>query len=380
MRAERAFLRDSAPHDRIAIIMLPSLVSRYVCPACKGDLTAHAFVVAGDEIERGILLCNRCHAAWIIDRGLPRFVPCEYYQRSAEFLREYGDRIAGAGGRPAMSGTLEGLAAHLQKTEDLFGYEWNVWKDLGFTNTQGRTKEREPITFWAKSFLTREMIVGKTVLDAGCGNGRYARVAGEFGADLFAFDLGTLSTEATAENCKDLPNVHVFQGDIFKTPFRPETFDFVYSISVLMHTGDARGAFASLVPLVKRGGTISVHVYHKGNALYERVDAAIRRRTLRYDKEKLMRFSKRAAFFCSFLPYKLQIAANLLLRIEPWPMYVFDWYGAPTATHHTYPEVFEWVKENGLDLIDHANRPHRFWWWKKYIKPPFFLTVRGRKP
>lgn len=359
--------------------MNSSLTSRYVCPECQASLALHGFVANGDDVERGVLICGGCRAAWIIDRGLPRFVPYEYYQRSAEFMREFGDRIRSLG-RPVMLGTDADLAAHLKKTEDLFGFEWNVWKDLGFATTQGRTKEREPITFNLKSFLTRAEIDEKTVLDAGSGNGRYARVAGEFGADLFAFDLGTLSTEATAENCKHLPNVHVFQGDIFKTPFRPEMFDAVYSISVLMHTGSARRAFASLAPLAKRGGTLSAHVYHKGNALYEKVDAALRRRTLTYDKQRLMRFSLRAAKLCSYLPWKMIIAANLVMRIEPWPMYVFDWYGAPIAEHHTYPEVFGWYRENGLEVTDHADRPHRFWWWKKYIKPPFFLTVRGRRP
>lgn len=359
--------------------MNPILTNRYFCPECKGDLSLHAFESSGEDVARGVLICGGCRAAWIIDRGIPRFVAAELYQRSAEFLLSYGERIAALGGRPVLRGIVADLAEHLKKTEDLFGYEWQYWNKLGFAPTQGRTKEREYTTFYLKSFLTKEMIAGKAVLDAGCGNGRYARVAGEFGADLFAFDLGTQSTEATAENCKDLPNVHVFQGDIFKTPFRPATFDFVYSISVLMHTGSARRAFAALSPLPKSGGTLSAHVYHKGNALYEKVDAALRRWTLTFNKERLMRFSVRAAKLCGLLPFKLQVAANLILRIEPWPMYVFDWYGAPIAEHHTYPEVFGWCRENGLEVVNHEDKPHKFWWWKRYIKPPFFLTVRGLK-
>jgi len=351
----------------------------FVCPDCAGTLEPHAFVESEGKMIEGVLVCGSCRVAWIVDRGIPRFVPYVAYQRSAEFLDKYRDRIAAVGGKVLVDFKFAELGEHLKKTEDLFGYEWEVWKDLGFKETQGRTKEREPITFNNKSFLTREGIAGKLVLDAGSGNGRYARVAGEFGARLFAFDLGTLSTEATAENCKDLPDVSVFQGDIFRLPFRPETFDNIYSISVLMHTGDARRAFASLVPFVKRGGTLSAHVYHKGNVLYETVDAALRRQTLKFDKQKLMRWSLRAAKLCGYLPFKLQIAANLVMRIEPWPIYVFDWYGAPIAEHHTYPEVFGWFKENGLEVTDHADRPHRHPWWKRYVKPPFFLTVRGRR-
>lgn len=360
--------------------MQSALASRYACPACKGLLTPHTFSANGDDIQQGILLCSGCKRGWIIDRGIPRFVPYAWYQRSAPFLEQYRGKMQELGAEAVSDSDLKELSELQARTEDLFGYEWNVWKDLGFANTQGRTKEREAVTFTNKSFLWKEDVAGKVMLDAGSGNGRYARVAGEFGADLFAFDLGTLSTEATAENCKHLPNVHVFQGDIFRTPFRPETFDAVYSISVLMHTGDARKAFGSLVPLVKRGGTISIHVYHKGNALYERVDAALRKKTLRYSKERLMQWSLRAAKLCSYLPFKLQIVANLFMRIEPWPIYVFDWYGAPIAQHHTYPEVYTWFAENSVPVVNNADYPHRFWWWKRYIKPPFFLTVRGRRP
>ena len=358
-----------------------SSVERYSCPECNDRLLPHAFERAGDEIVRGVLICFGCRAAWIIDRGIPRFVPYEFYQRSADFLQEFKDRITAAGGCPVVQSTVDALAVHLKKTEDLFGYEWDHWNRLGFTQelSLGRTKEKEFLTFAAKSFLNRDAVAGKLVLDAGCGNGRYARVVGEWGAELFAFDLGTKSTEATAENCKDLPNVQVFQGDIFQPPFKPETFDVVYSVSVLMHTGNARKAFASLARFVKKGGFFSAHVYHRGNALYEKVDAALRRQTLSFDKEKLMRFSIRAARLCGLFPYRVRIAFNLLLRIEPWPMYVFDWYGAPIAEHHTYPEVFNWYRENGLEVTDHADRPHRFPWWKRSIKPPFFLTVRGRK-
>ena len=46
--------------------------------------------------------------------------------------------------------------------------------------------------------------------------------------------------------------------NLFKTPFREESFDVVISNGVLHHTGDARGGFDALLHKLKPGGHIIV--------------------------------------------------------------------------------------------------------------------------
>jgi len=55
------------------------------------------------------------------------------------------------------------------------------------------------------------------------------------------------------------------QADLFKLPFRPGTFDVVYSIGVLHHTPDAKGAFERIQPMVKPGGFFSIFMHGQGN-------------------------------------------------------------------------------------------------------------------
>src|SRR5438552_3470091 len=68
---------------------------------------------------------------------------------------------------------------------------------------------------------------------------------------------------------RHLPAARVVQGDILDPPVRRGSLDSVFSIGVLMHTGDARRATASLAGLLRPGGTITVHVYAAGFPVWQ---------------------------------------------------------------------------------------------------------------
>jgi SAM-dependent methyltransferase len=71
----------------------------------------------------------------------------------------------------------------------------------------------------------------------------------------------SFAVEAARENFRDRPNVWVAQADIGKLPFRPGSFEAIYSIGVLHHTPDTRQYFMKLVPLLKPGADIAIWVY-----------------------------------------------------------------------------------------------------------------------
>jgi hypothetical protein len=63
-------------------------------------------------------------------------------------------------------------------------------------------------------------------------------------------------------------------------------------------------------------------------------------------------------------------------RLDPHPHCIFDWYAAPIATHHTYPEVIGWFDEIGWTVVDRGSQPrrkgiNRFLWRARTV------TVRG---
>lgn len=135
-----------------------------------------------------------------------------------------------------------------------FGFEW--------------TRFPEMYEHWQQSFLdymrphSPEFFRGRKVLDAGCGNGRFAHHAGKYGANVWAIDLGP-AVEVARRNCETLPNVQVLQADLHNPPFEFESFDFIYSIGVLHHLPDPEAAFQRLLRFLKPGGEIQIYLYWK---------------------------------------------------------------------------------------------------------------------
>ena len=53
----------------------------------------------------------------------------------------------------------------------------------------------------------------------------------------------------------------IVQANIFRMPFRDEVFDFVFSLGVLMHTGNTREAIKQAARVLKDRGQINLWVY-----------------------------------------------------------------------------------------------------------------------
>ena len=109
------------------------------------------------------------------------------------------------------------------------------------------------------------------MLDAGCGMGRYLRIAAESPATLIVgLDL-SLAVVAARELTSTLSRVAVVRGDLLKLPFAPGSFDHIYSLGVLDHTPDPRAAFLGLARLLKPGGRIAIWVYPRQRAVVESI-------------------------------------------------------------------------------------------------------------
>ncbi|MGH9522165.1 MAG: methyltransferase domain-containing protein [Terriglobales bacterium] len=200
--------------------MKPALLNWLVCPQCKGALTLRA-PAEGKEIEAGDLDCSVCRAAYPIVRGVPRML--------------FGE-----------------LAKDKERTASAFGYEWTHFTELTDQYRQEFLEWIEPVQ--------PEFFRDKVILDAGCGKGRHAELSARFGArEVIAVDLSD-AVESAYANTRNLPNVHVVQGDIYHLPFlRP--FDYAYSIGVLHHLPDPGRGFASVCSHLKTGGRVSAWVY-----------------------------------------------------------------------------------------------------------------------
>ena len=178
-----------------------------------------------------------------------------------------GNAYVGAGGRRFP--IVNGIPRFVESDQYVksFSFEWNIHDRTQLDiYRDDQPSERE---FIAKTAFTPEFLKGKLILDAGVGAGRYADVASRWGGDVIGVDL-SYAVEAAQRNLGDRPNVWIAQADIGALPFRPGTFDVIFSIGVLHHTPDTRKYFEKLVPLLAPGGVIAIWVYPRNDAYVNR--------------------------------------------------------------------------------------------------------------
>lgn len=140
-----------------------------------------------------------------------------------------------------------------------FGIQWREFSRTQVDSCNGTTISRdrfELITGWGGADLR-----GCTVLDAGCGSGRFAEIADAHGGAVTALDL----SEAAYAACENLrpSGVTVVRGDLLAPPLRRASFDKVFSIGVLQHTPDAAAVATELVRLLRPGGQICIWMYER---------------------------------------------------------------------------------------------------------------------
>ena len=200
------------------------------CPSCRGVLDLTASRVRGSDIEEGTLRCASCAESYPIEGAIPRFAPRDNYSGS-------------------------------------FGFQWNEFRRTQLDSHSGQPISRD--RFFSQSGWSPAELRGRRVLDLGCGAGRFAEVAVSTGAEVVAVDYSS-AADACWLNLGDNPRLHVIQGDVYRLPFDPETFDYVYSFGVLQHTPDVSGAFRALAAQVAPGGSLAVDLYPqlRGNALW----------------------------------------------------------------------------------------------------------------
>ena len=328
--------------------MKRTLVRFLRCPYTGSRLRLRGFVRDGAEVIEGVLLAEEGKRWYPVTRGIPRMLSPDLFDRG-EFVSEHRGRLEQLGIPVEAEAVEDTLTEVKQRTSESFGFEWEEYRRFGWDDPVFDL-ERERRVFLRKTVSTEEDWAGRLVLDAGCGNGRYSYWAAEFGAKVVAMDLSN-AVDSASQNIGDL-DVHLVQGDIFRPPFPADTFDVVFSIGVLMLTGDARRATLSLARLVAPVGTMSINVYGKGNPVYEFNDRLIRRFTTTMGLPSLHRFAGRMARLADFCDrHHLLNVVNGLIRLENHPHCIFDWYSPASATHHTEDEVADWFAEGGLEVL-----------------------------
>jgi SAM-dependent methyltransferase len=252
--------------------------------------------------------------------------------------------------------------ANQSRTQSAYGLQWNRYRIV--------RAEEDRVTFRNRTWFGGRDLADQVVLDAGCGMGRYVRIAAESSPRLIVgLDLSA-AVIAANELTRAWPNVAIVQGDLLRLPFAPGSFDRIYSIGVLDHTPDPRAAFLGLARLLKPGGRIAIWVYPRERPIVETImnlQRAVSTRLPLGVLEPLCRIAapigglkRRLMSSPRWLVQRMGVALHLAtigVSMHPDPEVrvcdTLDWYAPRYLSRHTLGEVTGWFAEAGLvDVVD----------------------------
>jgi SAM-dependent methyltransferase len=141
-----------------------------------------------------------------------------------------------------------------------FGWQWKHFQRSQLDSHTGTTISRDRLARCLGGTL--DVVRGKSVLEAGCGAGRFTELLLGAGARVFATDLSS-AVEANHANCGRHPDYFVCQADIRALPVARRSFDVVVCLGVIQHTPVPEETIAALASYVKPGGLLVIDHYSR---------------------------------------------------------------------------------------------------------------------
>jgi SAM-dependent methyltransferase/uncharacterized protein YbaR (Trm112 family) len=332
------------------------LLELIVCPECKGGLSAEILKDnAEGTINEGALRCLLCSRVYPVIGGVPRLLPDaligNLFRYHRDFFRKHPLVL------PKNNSHSNRADNNLEtRTLKSFSFQWNTFGQI-FQEYKEHWHDFLP------SRLEDSYFRKKLGLDAGCGFGRHLRFSAEAGAEMVGMDLSE-AVAAAYRNTKHLKNVHIVQGDIYNSPFRKGTFDFIYSIGVLHHLPNPQKGFQVLSSLLDSKQDIVIWCYgnekSQKNAVYE----LLRNVTTRLDFRALYVFTYVAALgirvFFNFpamagkffgmgtqnLPYDYYCQYPFIVLHAD----LFDVFSAPSTQYYNQEELMDWFAQSNVLL------------------------------
>ncbi len=194
-------------------------------------------------------------------------------------------------------------------------------------------------------------LAGQSVLDAGCGGfGGGVAVALALGAaSATGIDFSERNIEAARRRFAGEPRARFQVESLLDIHIPDATFDFVFSVGVLMITENPERAFRELVRVLKPGGRIYLGVYGRGGVFNE------------------------VAVPCMKLAGRLipRPVTARVLRLVPWLLKpsssLMDFMYVPIEIHYRIPEVEAFFRNVGMSptFLRHYREPDT--WWNRLL-------------
>ena len=269
----------------------------------------------------------------------------------------------------------------VSQTKNAFKSKWENNQKLGHEDIFDLESE---ITQWILrrngwddfESLASFLRTNKTILDAGCGNGRvtalFSKLAPE--SKITGFDI---NPEIAQRNLELNQNISIEYQDLMLA--NGKRFDFIYSQEVLHHVADPVRAFNHLVDSLSDNGKIAIYVYKKKAPIREFTDEYLREMVSELGYEDTLKFMSQVTNFgktLSRIENEIEIDSVDLLEIPAGSYTVqrlfyhfffkcfwnpgltqdendainFDWYAPQIASKHNLVEVSKWFTDRGLHI------------------------------
>jgi uncharacterized protein YbaR (Trm112 family)/SAM-dependent methyltransferase len=371
--------------------MLKRLLRWLVCPICHDELNlsiaesepgilseadrvvmeAIATIQDLDDVDiiTGALTCEKCRVYYPVHRGIPRMLafPTEVAKIHAQENEAWINTNLVGFALPNCD-PAPGEAEVLRN----FSTEWTEykWDGESYWNTS------TDVTLKTKRYelgVAKHSLKHRLVLEVGIGIGGTADgLSRSEGCEIVGMDLGYAVDQARNYFGKN-PRFHIIQGSVFLPPFRPGTFDTVYSHGVLHHTHSTRAAFSRIAELPKpTNGMLYVWLYSR-----EQERATLLRRILMLVESVCRPVLSRlpsplqTAFLVPTVPlYILYQNLYVRCRLGRNVAATYGWNEAlhaardrltpPFAYRHTYSEISEWFQNEmygDLELLRDEKLP-----------------------
>lgn len=220
-----------------------------------------------------------------------------------------------------------------EKTGNVYG---NLWK-LFVKKENFRAKQLIIERFKNfKNFNVKTFFKNKSILDAGCGNGRYSYALSSLGAKkVTAIDFGDMG-RGIGKKVFKTKKLTFMKANVLNIPFKKNSFDFVFSNGVLHHTTNFKKGIKELVRVCKTGGKIWLYLYGKGGIYW-----SSRRRMNSLMKKIPQEYSQK-------LLDMIGMPTNRFIFMDNW--YV------PYERHCSHKEVYKILKNLKVSKIEKLNK------------------------
>jgi len=322
------------------------LLNILCCPLTHKRFRLEKSLEKNGAIESG-LLTTEDGKQYPISQSIPRFVPKENYANS-------------------------------------FGFQWNIFRETQLDSHTGVPISRD--RFYKSTEWSPDDLKGKTVLEVGCGAGRFTEILLTAGAIVVALDYSN-AVDACWKNHYLHPNLNVVQGDIYNLPFQEGSFDFVFCFGVLQHTPNVKKAFMSLPPQLKKGGHLAVDVYRKRLRMIFWSKYWVRPFTCRMEPTRLFKMVEKwvpVLLSISIFIGRIPFVGRKLRYLIP----VANYDGIFPLTNN---QILEWAILDTFDMLspvyDQPQSAETLYSWLKEagmvdikVFHPAHLVGQGRKP